>query len=81
VDLRETVQAAVNDAAVAQGATAGLVVTEFVVIAHTSGYGPDGEVSQVVVIPDGGSESRILGLVEHARVRMQADVLDGYREL
>lgn len=55
-----------------------MVVGEFVVIASAYGFRDGDDVTQVVIIPIGGSEHRILGLLEHARVRMHADVLDTY---
>ncbi len=77
--LREAVQAAVREAAAETGDRTDLLVSEFVVIATTNGWDEDGnEVSQVAVMPEDGSESRILGLIEHARVRMHADILSDY---
>lgn len=76
MDLREAVEAAIAEAVEEAQATGGLVVGEFVVIAAAHGWDDEGDsVSQVVVIPDGGGESRILGLVEHARTTLRADVM------
>lgn len=76
-NARELVEQLVATAAHEAGATEGLVVGEFVIIiAAANGWDAEGEqITQVVVMPDGGSESRILGLIEHARVRLQADIL------
>lgn len=56
-----------------------MIVGEFVVIASAHGFDEEGEsITQVVILPRDGSEHRILGLVDHAMIRMKADILDGY---
>jgi hypothetical protein len=77
--FRDVVEQVVHEEAAKAGARTDVVVGEFVLIATANGWDEEGhDVSQVIVMPDGGSESRILGLVEHARLRMHADVLSGY---
>lgn len=72
-DLRAAVEAAVLEEVDQAG-----VVSEFVVIASVQAFGADGDdLTAVVVIPDGGSEHRVLGLIEHARIRLRAEILDG----
>lgn len=78
-DLRVAVEAAVREATAESGTRDDLLVSEFLVIAATNGWDDDGnDVSQVVIIPEDGSEHRILGLLEHARIRMGRDVLASY---
>lgn len=75
-DPRESVEELVREAVEETGGTQGLVLGEYVIIAAANGWSEDGEdVSQVVVIPGDGGESRILGLVEHARTTLKAEIL------
>lgn len=75
-EMREAIEQIVRDAVSEAEATEGLVVGEFVIIAAANGWNDEGEdIHQVVVIPDGGGESRILGLVEHARCTLRADIV------
>jgi hypothetical protein len=61
-------------------AAAGLALTEYVVIASTSGWNDQGqEVSQVVIMPS-GSQHRIAGLLREATVRIDAEMLSNYME-
>jgi hypothetical protein len=47
-----------------------LILSEFVVVACRQGWQADGEpVAQVFVIPDGGPEHRIVGLLDEALKR------------
>jgi hypothetical protein len=72
-DLRPAVEKAV----LAEVDQAG-VVSEFVVVASVQAFGDDGDdLTAVVMLPDGGSAHRILGLLEHARLSIRADILDG----
>lgn len=78
MSLEDAVAEAVALANTETGSTEGLVVGEFVLIAATNGWDDDGDpISQVVVIPFGGGESRILGLIDHAHTTMRAEIL-GY---
>lgn len=79
-ELRDAVQAAVRQAQVDHDGARNMVLGEFVIIASAHGFDTeDGEaLTQVAIIPRDGSEHRILGLVEHARIRMQADILTTY---
>lgn len=77
MELREAVETAVRAAEAEHGGRQDMLVSEFIVIASAHGFDDDGEpVTQVIVLPDGGSEHRILGLLEHARLRVRADILD-----
>ena len=77
MDFREAVEEAVREAAEEVGGRQGLVVGEYILIAAANGWDDDGEtVSQVVTIP-GGSESRVLGLIEHARLTLGHTVAFG----
>lgn len=78
-ELRELIEAVVHSAQADAGTRQDTVVGEFVVIASAHTFDEDGDpVTQVIVIPQDGPEHRILGLVEHARIRMQADILSAY---
>lgn len=56
----------------------GMIVTDIVVIAAATGYDADGEqVTGVYIVPD-ASEHAMLGLLDHARIRVQASILDDY---
>lgn len=78
--MDEAVAAEVHNEAEEHRATPGLTVTEYVVIAAASGWDDQGqEVTQVVVIPS-GSEHRIAGLLRHATVRMDAEIVSGYTD-
>lgn len=78
LDPRPAVEALVAAARAEAGAAESLVVTEFLVIASATGWNGEGDdVTAVVLIPDGPSH-RMLGLIEEARIRFQADVLETY---
>jgi hypothetical protein len=69
---------ALHEFADAEGLSAGLVMTEWVIIAAAQGWDDEGdEISQVVVEPH-GTDTRVLGLVEHARQRMHSDIANTY---
>jgi hypothetical protein len=62
MNFRDVVEQAVREAAAEAGARQDVIVGEFVLIATANGWDEEGnDVSQVIVMPDGGSESRILG--------------------
>lgn len=74
--IRAAIPAAVDEA----GATPGMVMTDYVVVAATRGWSADGDpITQVVVIPEGPGYA-ISGLLHEAVLRMDADSLDQLRD-
>jgi hypothetical protein len=73
---RELVEQVVRSAVERVGGRPGMVISEFIVVAHTSGWDDDGnEISQVVRVPD-GSWSRVLGLLREAQVRYETEIIE-----
>jgi hypothetical protein len=61
-----------------QSDTPGLVMTDWLAIGVTQGYDADGDgISAVQIILDGGQPYyRLLGLLDEAKTRLRADLLD-----
>jgi hypothetical protein len=58
-----------------------LLLLEFVVVACRKGFDDEGkEITQIVLIPDGGADHQIAGLLRNATIRMDAEMLDVYGE-
>lgn len=56
-----------------------LLLMEFVVVASRRGFDEEGRpVTQVIMIPDGGADHQIAGLLRNATIRMDAEMLDVY---
>jgi hypothetical protein len=59
----------------------GLLLQEFVVVASLTGFDEQGNrITQVAIIPIDGPNHRIMGLLEEAKIRFEADMLDDYLE-
>ncbi len=74
-------QACIEEAAANGELEQQMMLSNFVIVAARTGVDPDGDpVTQVHVIPDGGSNHIMLGLLQEAQIRFQASVLSGYME-
>jgi hypothetical protein len=83
-ELRTAVTKALTEEAARRGGEVvrDLILQEFVLVAHRTGWDSEGErISQVQIIPVDGASHRILGLLCEAEIRFQADVLDDYTDL
>lgn len=80
-ELRAAVEKACHGGAEAAGGEviADLVLVEFVVIAARKGWNADGaDVTQIVMIPDGGADHQIAGLLRNATLRLDAEMMAPY---
>lgn len=75
---RAAVEQLVNDTRADTGGDQPLVVTEFVIVAAAAGWNEDGDrVTAVTIIPE-GADHQVLGLLESARIRFQAGLVEFY---
>ena len=80
-ELRAAVEKACHGEAMARGGeiVRDLVLVEFVVIAARKGWNAEGQdVTQVVMIPHGGADHQIAGLLRDATLRMDAEMMSSY---
>lgn len=76
-ELTAAVEAHVQRAA----STPGLVLVDWVLVAATQGWNDEGDdVTAVTITPGGGPWYRICGLLDEARERFHADLIESLRE-
>lgn len=79
-ELKDSLRDVLHRRALDAGMEPGLMLTSWVVIAAAKGFAPDGApVTQVLIMPD-APEHELLGLIDHAHIRVQAGILEGYMD-
>lgn len=77
--MTEPLDTAVAGAVLAESLTPGLLVKGYIVIAAATGFDNDGDqVTAVTILPGEMPVHECLGLIEHARIRFHANVLEAY---
>lgn len=79
-EFRDRLHDVLHEKAVQQDMEPGLVLTGWVVVAAAKGFDDEGEaVTQVLVMPSQLAEFEVLGLLRHAVIRTEADIVESYR--